>query len=90
MVEGRLFTDQDTKDAPDTAIVDEAFVQKFWPGQRDRTESKTIQQRHVANCRRRNQRCEGIQFGEGTAYIDLLSCLSVEPEEHVPGSANEW
>jgi len=33
MVKGRLFTDQDTKDAPDTAIVDEAFVQKFWPGQ---------------------------------------------------------
>lgn len=33
LLEGRLFTDQDSKGAPDTAIVDEAFVKKFWPGQ---------------------------------------------------------
>lgn len=33
LLEGRIFTEQDSKGAPETAIVDEAFVKKFWPGQ---------------------------------------------------------
>src|SRR4030095_9264424 len=33
LLEGRFFTEQDSKGAPDTAIVDEAFVKKFWSGQ---------------------------------------------------------
>ena len=33
LVDGRYFTDQDRKGEPETAIVDEAFAAKFWPGQ---------------------------------------------------------
>ncbi len=33
LLQGRYFTEQDKKDAPETVIVDEALAQRFWPNE---------------------------------------------------------
>jgi predicted permease len=33
LLEGRYFTEQDKRDAPETVIVDEALAQRFWPNE---------------------------------------------------------
>jgi len=101
LLAGRDFTDQDNATAPDVAIVNQAFAQRFWPGQdpigrKFRTRGKTRTIVGLTPTGKYNRLSEPadcffyLPYQQGVPELDLNLCVRLTASNPVePGMTEE-